>query len=114
VVSSLFAALAGAVFVQILSYVGPGAFSLGLSLSLLVGIVLGGRNSLIGAMIGAVILVWLPEFVLSVANEQGWDDQITNNAPNLMYGLLVVLVVLAVPGGIVGSIQNLVRRAARR
>ena len=114
VVSSLFAALAGAVFVQILSYVGPGAFSLGLSLSLLVGIVLGGRNSLLGAMIGAVILVWLPEFVLSVANEQGWDDQITNNAPNLMYGLLVVLVVLAVPGGIVGSIQNLIRRASRR
>ena len=114
VVSSLFAALAGAVFVQILSYVGPGAFSLGLSLSLLVGIVLGGRNSLVGAMIGAVILVWLPEFVLSVANEQGWGDQITNNAPNFMYGLLVVLVVLAVPGGIVGSVQGMVRRLSRR
>ncbi len=64
VVSSVFAALAGAVFAQILAYVGPGAFGLGLSLSLLVGIVLGGRASLVGAMIGAVLLVWLPEFVL--------------------------------------------------
>lgn len=114
VVSSLFAALAGAVFAQILSYVGPGAFSLGLSLSLLVGIVLGGRNSLVGAMIGAVILVWLPEFVLGLAADRGWDDQITNYAPNLIYGLLVVLVVLAVPGGLVGGIQKLGQRFARR
>ena len=110
VVSSLFAALAGAVFAQILTYVGPGAFTLGLSLSLLVGIVLGGRNSFIGAIIGAVILVWLPEFVLDVSADRGWQDQITNNAPNFIYGLLVVLVVLAAPGGIVGGIQGLIGR----
>ena len=114
VVSSLFAALAGAVFAQILSFVGPGAFTLGLSLSLLVGIVLGGRTSLIGAVIGAVILVWLPEFVLDVSAVRGWDDQITNNAPNLLYGLLVVLVVLAAPGGLVGGVQGLAKRIARR
>jgi ABC-type branched-subunit amino acid transport system permease subunit len=110
VVSSLFAALAGAVFAQILSYVGPGAFTLGLSLSLLVGIVLGGRNSFVGAIIGAVILVWLPEFVLGASADRGWEDQITNNAPNFIYGLLVVLVVLAAPGGIVGGIQGLLGR----
>ena len=114
VVSSLFAALAGAVFAQILTYVGPGAFTLGLSLSLLVGIVLGGRNSFIGAIIGAVILVWLPEFVLDVSADRGWQDQITNNAPNFIYGLLVVLVVLAAPGGIVGGIQCLVGRLRGR
>ena len=114
VVSSLFAALAGAVFAQILTYVGPGAFTLGLSLSLLVGIVLGGRNSFIGAIIGAVILVWLPEFVLDVSADRGWQDQITNNAPNFIYGLLVVLVVLAAPGGIVGGIQSLAGRLRRQ
>ena len=114
VVSSLFAALAGAVFAQILTYVGPGAFTLGLSLSLLVGIVLGGRNSFIGAIIGAVILVWLPEFVLDVSADRGWQDQFTNNAPNFIYGLLVVLVVLAAPGGIVGGIQGLVGRLRGR
>ena len=104
VVSSLFAALAGAVFAQILTYVGPGAFTLGLSLSLLVGIVLGGRNSFIGAIIGAVILVWLPEFVLDVSADRGWQDQITNNAPNFIYGLLVVGGPRGA-GGIVGGIQ---------
>jgi len=113
VVSSVFAALAGAVFAQILSYVGPGAFGLGLSLSLLVGVVLGGRGSLWGAVIGAVLLVWLPEFVLRAAGDRGWEEQVTNNAPNLIYGLLVVAVVLVAPGGIVGSLQSLVRRVRR-
>ena len=113
-VSSLFAALAGAVFAQILSYVGPGGFGLGLSLSLLVGVVLGGSSSLLGAIIGGILLVWLPEFVLSLAERGGWEDQITNNAPNLIYGLLVVLVVLAAPGGIVGSVQQIVAKLTRR
>ncbi|NQW73904.1 MAG: branched-chain amino acid ABC transporter permease [Actinobacteria bacterium] len=113
-VSSLFAALAGAVFAQILSYVGPGAFGLGLSLSLLVGVVLGGRSSLLGAVIGGLLLVWLPEFVLSLSEKGGWEDQITNNAPNLIYGLLVVLVVLLAPGGIVGSVQLLIAKVTRR
>ena len=114
VISSFFAALAGAAFVQILSYVGPGAFSLGLSLSLLVGIVLGGRNSLVGALIGAVILVWLPEFVLGLSGDRGWGDQVTNNAPNLIYGLLVVAVVLAAPGGLVGTVQSVGRKLVRK
>ncbi len=111
VVSSLFAALAGAVFAQILSFIGPGAFGLGLSLSLLVGIVLGGRASLLGAIIGALLLVWLPELVNGLSGERGWPEQITNNAPNLLYGLLVVAVVLAAPGGITGTIRSWVDQA---
>jgi branched-chain amino acid transport system permease protein len=94
--------------------VGPGAFGLGLSLSLLVGVVLGGRSSLFGAVIGAVLLVWLPEFVLNLSNDRGWSEQITNNAPNLIYGLLVVLVVLIAPGGIVGSVQSLFAKVTKR
>jgi ABC-type branched-subunit amino acid transport system permease subunit len=111
VVSSLFAAIAGAVLAQILAFVGPGAFGLGLSLSLLVGVVLGGRVSLIGALLGAVLLVWLPEFVLQVAGERCWEEQVTNNAPNLIYGLLVVIVVILLPGGIVGTVSDWIRKA---
>lgn len=109
VVSSLFAALAGAVFVQILAYAGPGAFGIGLSLSLLVGVVLGGRDSLAGAVIGALLLVGLPIVITNVAGDRGWPEQVANNSPSLIYGLLVVLVVLLLPGGLV----SLVRRKRR-
>ncbi len=114
VVSSLFASLAGAVFAQLLSYVGPGAFGLGLSLSLLVGIVLGGRSSLLGAIIGAFLLVWMPVAVDGLSTNRGWPEQVTNNAPNLLYGLLVVIVVLVVPGGVTGSLQRALAPVLRR
>ncbi len=104
IASSLFAALAGAVFAQILCFVSPGAFGLRLSLILLVGVVLGGRLSLVGALIGAVIVVWLPELVSSLGS--GWSDQVANNVPNLVYGLLVVAVVVVAPSGFTGLVSR--------
>lgn len=112
-VSSVFAALAGAVFAQILTYVGPGAYGVGLSLSLLVGVVLGGRSSLAGAVIGAVLLVGFPVLVSSLAGNLGWDEQVANNLPSLAYGLLLVLVVLLAPGGLMGIGQSLWARARK-
>lgn len=114
VVSSLFAALAGAVFAQILTYVGPGAFGVGLSLSLLVGVVLGGRSSLVGAVIGAVAIVGLPNLVQTLSSGRDWDEQVVNNMPNLMFGLLLVAVVLVAPLGITGLARSAWRRFAQR
>ena len=112
-VSSLFAALAGAVFAQLLTYVGPSAYGVGLSLALLVGVILGGRASLLGGVIGAVIIVGLPSLVGNVADGRGWPAQVTDNAPNLIYGLLLVLVVLVAPGGLVGTARDLAVRVRR-
>jgi len=106
-VSSLFAALAGAVFAQLLTYVGPSAYGVGLSFALLVGVILGGRASLLGGVIGAVIIVGLPSLVGNLADGRGWPAQVSDNAPNLLYGLLLVLVVLVAPGGIVGTARDL-------
>jgi ABC-type branched-subunit amino acid transport system permease subunit len=114
VVSSLFAALAGAVFAQIQTNVGPGTFPLGLSLFLLVGVILGGRTSLIGAIIGAAILVLLDNFVRDVTEGFGLPFNVINNAPDLLYGLLVVLVVLIAPGGIVGTLGEWFGKLRRR
>ncbi len=112
-VSSLFAALAGAVFAQLLTYVGPSAYGVGLSLALLVGVILGGRASLLGGVIGAVIIVGLPSVVGNLAEGRGWPAQVSDNAPNLLYGLLLVLVVLVAPGGIVGTARDLMARSRR-
>lgn len=114
VVSSLFAALAGAVFAQILTYVGPGAYGVALSLSLLVGVVLGGRGSLVGAVIGAVLLMGMPVAVSNLAGDRGWSDQVTNNLPTFVYGLLLVLVVLIAPGGVMGLLGSGWRRLITR
>ena len=114
VMSSFFAALAGAAFAQILQYVGPLSFTLGLSLSLLVGVVLGGRSSLIGALIGGVLIVMLPEVIGAATDGSGLTGQVMDNVPSLVYGLLVVVVVLTVPEGLVGIIGRIRRLRHRR
>ena len=113
VISGFFAALAGAVMAQIFAYVGPALFGLTLSLSLLVGVILGGRSSLVGAMVGAAFIVVLPKVMEAFAQQLGWQDQVADNLPNLVYGLLVVLVVLVLPGGLVGSLITASRRRAK-
>jgi len=114
VISGFFAALAGAIMAQIFSYVGPALFAIGLSLSLLVGVILGGRASLVGAMIGAAFIVMLPEVVRAFAQRLGWSDQVAGNLPDLIYGLLVVVVVLLLPGGLVGAVIATRRRRASK
>ncbi|MCX6424535.1 MAG: hypothetical protein NTV96_08335, partial [Actinobacteria bacterium] len=46
------------------------------------------------------------QLVFNIAGGRGWPANVTDNAPNLVYGLLVVLVVLIVPGGILGSLKD--------
>ena len=65
-------------------------------------------------IIGAVLLVWLPVIVDRLSADRGWPESVTNNAPNLLYGLLVVLVVLLAPGGITGTIQQTFASLTRR
>ena len=99
-VSAVCAALAGAVLAQILGLAAPGAYSIGLSLSLLVGVVVGGRQQLIGAVLGAVLLALLPELIATVVTNLELSDQIGLNLPGLVYGGLLLLTVGLAPGGV--------------
>ncbi len=99
-VSAVCAALAGAVLAQILGLAAPGAYSIGLSLSLLVGVVVGGRQQLLGALLGAVLLALLPELISTVVTRFALSDQIGLNLPALVYGGLLLVTVGLAPGGV--------------
>lgn len=89
VFSGVSAGVAGAVFASLQSYITPDTFVFELSLFFFVCIIIGGRGSLVGPFIGTVVLTALPEFVAPLAK-----------LGNLFYGLLLLVVVLAVPEGI--------------
>lgn len=99
-VSAVCAALSGAVLVQILGLSAPGAFGIGLSLSLLVGTIVGGRRSLVGAVIGGVLLALLPEWIAALVSGLALPDRIGLNLPGFVYGGLLLLTVGLAPGGI--------------
>ena len=89
VFSGITAGVAGAVFASLQSYITPDTFVFELSLFFFVCIIIGGRGSIVGPLIGTVILTSLPELVAPLAK-----------LGNFFYGLLLLAVVLLVPEGI--------------
>jgi branched-chain amino acid transport system permease protein len=98
-ISAGIAGLAGALLSMTIGTVSPSAFPLALSFSLLTGAVLSGITTLGGVMIGAVVLVAIPEFADAVASRMGSSEKVTTNLPGLLVSVLLIVTVLFVPNG---------------
>ena len=107
IISSSFAGIAGALY-GLRGLVGTSVYPIALSLSLLTGSILGGMRSLLGAGIGSVVIVFLPDWIGKIASPFHFPDQVTNYLPGLVTGLLLVLTVVINPGGIASSIYSLI------
>jgi branched-chain amino acid transport system permease protein len=113
-VSAAAAGAAGGVLAVSARISAPSGFTLTLSLSLLTAVVLGGLGSLTGALLGAALLTFLPQFVTDRGADAGLNDiQAAELAP-LIYGLVMILVILLAPAGIVGTIRGLLVRNRTR
>ena len=110
VVSAACAGLAGSVMAMAVRIAAPSGFSLTLSLSLLTAIVLGGLGSLLGALIGAALLTFLPQVITSAGTGLGLSDLQAAELAPFVYGLTLVLVVLLAPAGLVGEVRALRHR----
>ena len=98
-ISAGIAGLAGALLAMTIGTVSPSAFPLALSFSLLTGAVLAGITTLGGVIIGAVVLVAIPEIANVVAHRLGSSESVTTNLPGLIVSGLLILTVLFVPNG---------------
>jgi branched-chain amino acid transport system permease protein len=112
VVSAAAAGLAGGLFTLVLQLAAPGAFPLGLSLSLLTGIVLGGLGSMFGALWGAALLVLLPLWSNDIAHSFSFSTNVSNNMPLAIYGLVLVAAMLIWPSGIQGAVRVVTSRVS--
>ena len=93
------AALAGGLFATLQTYITPDAFTFDLSVLFFIAILIGGRGSIVGPLLGTVILTILPEFAAPLAS---WST--------FLYAVLLLVIVLAVPGGIADLIDFKNRR----
>jgi branched-chain amino acid transport system permease protein len=106
VVSAAAAGLAGAVMALAVRITAPSGFTLTLSLTLLTAIVLGGLGSMLGALIGAALLTFLPPTVTGFGRDIGLSDVQAAELAPLVYGVVMILVILLAPAGIVGSARG--------
>jgi branched-chain amino acid transport system permease protein len=109
-VSAAAAGLGGGVLAVVLQTATPGSFDLVLSLALLSAAVIGGLGSLTGAVWGSIIVVYLGSFVSDHIDSLGLSaaasSRLHDNLAAAIYGLLLVVVMRALPGGI----QSVLRR----
>ena len=94
-VSAMFTGVAGAVGAIAIQFVAPDSFSVFLSITLLVGIVVGGLASISGAIFGAFFIQFIPNVA----------DQISKSAPWAIYGVFLILFMYFLPYGVAGGIR---------
>jgi branched-chain amino acid transport system permease protein len=118
VVSAGCAGLGGGLLAILAQSVSPSAFSLTLSLFLLMAVVIGGLGSLAGAVWGAILLVLLPDLLASATStlhlSPAAAQRLTGNLPLAVFGLTLIVVMIGAPSGIQGLFRllyRLVRRA---
>jgi branched-chain amino acid transport system permease protein len=98
-ISAGIAGLAGALLAMTIGTVSPSAFPLTLSFALLTGAVLSGITTLGGVIVGAFVLVIIPEIADVIAHRLGTSESVTTNLPGLIVSGLLILTVLFVPNG---------------
>ncbi len=97
VISAMLAGIAGALYVPQVGIINPGEFSPINSIELVIWVAMGGRGTLYGAVLGAVIVNFSKTYFTAAAPEI-WL---------FMLGSLFVLVTLFLPRGMVGAIKKI-------
>lgn len=96
-IAGAYLALAGCLSAFQFGFVGPTAYTVALSIQMLFGAIVGGLYSLSGAIIGGVMLEFLPDLVAS------WGKGLSA----LLYAGLMIAAIVLMPRGIAGAIRSL-------
>jgi branched-chain amino acid transport system permease protein len=102
-VSALYAGVAGALGAIVVGFVSPDSFELFLSLSFLVGIVVGGLASISGVLFGALFIEFVPNYADQLSNMFG---ESAKALPGAIYGALLIALMYAMPAGVAGVIKS--------
>lgn len=103
-VSAMYTGIGGSLESIATAYVAPDSFTILLSISLLVGVVIGGLASIPGAFFGAAFIIFTP----NIASE------LSKAAPWAIYGVFLIGFMYLMPTGIWGGLRKLAALIARR
>jgi len=102
-VSAAYTGVAGALSAVAVAYVAPDSFNVFLSITFLIGIVIGGLGSIWGNVLGALFIQFVPN----------WAQDISKAAPWAIFGIFLIGFMYVMPYGIAGALKRLWIRAVR-
>lgn len=93
---AFWAGMVGVVFAAKTTFINPASFTLWESVMILCVVVIGGMGSIFGVVIGALILILLPEYLRAFSEYR-----------MLLFGAILVLMMVFRPGGIISNIRKI-------
>jgi branched-chain amino acid transport system permease protein len=103
VISAMYAGLAGALYAHFQGFINPEIFGVAQSLDAILAVILGGSGTIAGPVIGAFLVVFLPELL-----------RFADSFRLILYGLILVLATIFMPTGIVGVCKALFGSLSRK
>ena len=95
------AAIAGSLYATYVTYIDPTSFTLNESILLVTILSIGGGGNIIGPIVGALILILLPEFLRFLEI----PDSIAANIRIMLYALVLILILIYRPQGLAGEYE---------
>jgi len=93
VLSSFYAGIAGGLFGPLVTFIDPGSFDIMQTILIFMMLIIGGTGTSIGPIIGAGLLIFMPEILREFSEYQ-----------NLIYGIILLVFIIVMPEGIWGRI----------
>ncbi len=106
VVSAALAGAGGSLYAHFVGFISPSSFTLTFSILLVAMVVLGGMGSLSGAVFGAVVLTLIPYIDAIVPNLSPSTVSFLQDWNADIYGAILILVMLFLPGGLAGGLRK--------
>jgi len=92
---AFWAGMVGVIFAAKTTFINPASFTLWESVMILCVVVIGGMGSIVGVVIGALILILLPEYLRAFSEYR-----------MLLFGAILVIMMVFRPGGIISNIRK--------
>lgn len=97
-IGAFFAGIAGSLYAHYITFIDPSSFTVMESITILLMVIFGGIGSIPGSIVGATVLVVLPELLRFL----GMPSSIEAPARQMIYGLLLVILMIKRPQGLLG------------
>ena len=102
-VSALYTGVAGALGAIVIQFVAPDSFTFAFAIALFVGLVVGGVDSIAGALFGGLFVLFVPNIA----------EEVSKGLAGAVYGVILILVIYVMPSGAAGLVRLVVSKVAR-
>jgi branched-chain amino acid transport system permease protein len=103
-VSAMITGIAGSLSAVAIEFVAPDSFTFSVSITLFVGMVVGGVASILGSLFGGLFVLFVPNIA----------EAISKAAPGVIYGIILIGFLFILPDGFAGLLRRMAARLRRR